>query len=1631
MLDPRDLTKKTVLDQLAEAIRGTLNGPQAELAVSFSKQFYGVSAAAELADIGIGRLCATVLSYWKKIRNFNSVDPRVEVFNPNFEQHGWHSNHTIVQVHNLDMPFLVDSVRMELTRQELAIHSINNCVIAVERDLDGTLIKLSESGAEGQSESVIHLEIDRFSDPQRLDSIRESLQGVLADIYAAVTDYPLMKSRLSSLKAELAEDIQRYVEDATQIERLEEADRLLDWLADRNFVFLGYQEQAVEWSGDKCTRRTNFKNCLGALRQDKEPECTPVTSGVSIDPSVSTDPNISIAPCIEEPVVFGKDMERSRVHRSSYRDMVVLRRFDDQDRVIGEYRFLGLFTSAVYRSSPSLIPVARKKLEAVLIGSGFEFGGHSYKQVLHILNEIPRDELLLASVDELQATVMGIFNLQERRKPSLFLRQAPDKHYYSCLYYVPRDLYNSALRERVQTILVESLGALDVEVSAQLSESVLFRIHFVLYVAADSDQFIDLAAIEARVMEVSRSWEGDLQANLVDTFGEEKGSKLANLFRGAFPSAYKEHFPSGSGVCDIQHIQELTEQDNLSMRFYQSIDPLEEELRFKLYSFKEHVVLSDVIPILENLGMRVLGEHPYRIQRRDGHCFWVSDFSVSCNYQGEVELQKVKPVLQQAFTQIWIGHAENDPFNQLVIGAGLGWREVALLRAYARYIKQLRFGFSQPFIAGTLVRNLPITRLLATLFRARLEPVTSSDGGRQAVAERIERSIQDSLDNVENLDDDRILRRFLVLIKATLRTNYYQRDTEGSLKGYFSFKLDPHAIPDIPLPRPRFEVFVYSPRVEGVHLRSGRVARGGLRWSDRMEDYRTEVLGLVKAQQVKNSVIVPVGAKGCFIVKQPPQGGSREALQAEGVECYQTYIRGLLDLTDNLKTGEVVPPADVVRHDDDDTYMVVAADKGTATFSDIANEISEKYGFWLGDAFASGGSEGYDHKKMGITAKGAWESVKRHFREKGINTQVQEFSVVGIGDMGGDVFGNGMLLSEKIRLVAAFNHQHIFVDPEPNVAATFAERKRLFKLPRSSWSDYDSSLISDGGGVFSRAAKWIDISPQIRSFFDIESERLTPNELISALLKAPVDMLWNGGIGTYVKAVDETHADVGDKANDSLRVNGEDLRCKVLGEGGNLGFTQRGRIEFAQRGGAANTDFIDNAGGVDCSDHEVNIKILLNELIQQGDLTLKQRNQLLREMTDEISQLVLKNNYRQALALNIAESTAGESVDDYIRLINRLEREGKLDPALEFLPSEKTLLLRKEEGIGLTRPELSVLISYTKIELKQALVKSWITEDADFSIEMRSAFPTRLIEAFPEAVDNHRLRAEITATQIANDLVNRMGITYVDNIRSATGADYSQIAAAYLIMREVYGIDRHWEAIAALDGVVKSEVQVRMMRDLIALIKRGSHWLLRHRRYDLSLSSCKASYSQALQEVTASRESLARTIPEDRWQECYQHYCQHKVPESLGAYCAAAESQYWLLDIIEVSRQLNQTVEDVASVYFQLGESLNLTWLDKEIRALQTSSHWQALAAISYRNELDQQLRNLTSSVFNMNEVGDVDDLDKRLDKGAPLLQFECWSEKKRSLLNRWHQTLTEIQGSKVIDCAVFSVALSVLLELA
>ncbi|RDE24839.1 NAD-glutamate dehydrogenase [Motiliproteus coralliicola] len=1586
----------SLLSPLTELFSQRLNAAMAARVNEFAPLYYQTATHDELSERSLENLYGATLSCWELLQEFNPDQPQIRLYNPDLEKHGWRAQHTVIEIIQPDMPFLVDSVRMAMNRRGLAIHTIHNAILHCRREA-GRLQEFGSSAEEGfQAESVIYLEVDRTSDETEHKEILADLQQVLAHVRIAVDDYQAMQDKAA--------------ETAQQLGQQDPAiGQFLEWLLDDRFTFLGYDEVEIA-DGQVCSVDDSE---LGIFRLERSPVCVKLEALPEAEREFLLEPST---------LMFAKDNRFSLVHRPAYIDRIVIKRFDDAGNVVGKCRFHGLYTSTVYSEPMSGIPVVRDKAKTVLTQTGFDRRSHNGKQLLQIMNDLPRDELILSSEAQLLEIAMGIFSLNERRKARLLMRQDRSNQFMTFLYFVPRDVFSTELRLQVQDLLIKACGASTVDFTTTFSESVLARVQFVLRTDPANPPQFDLAQLEQEVVNVSRDWNDELHAALIENCGEEQGNRLLSNYRYGFTSAYREHFVPASAVYDIQRVEALSESNPITMSFYRVLEQ-SQQLRFKLFNSDESLVLSDVIPVLENLGMRVVGEHPYEIRRQDGQRFWMHDFTLIHQGSEPVVLEQVQEVFQQAFATIWSGRAENDEFNQLVIGANLNWREVAMLRAYARYCQQIRFGFSQPYIAATLSNHIQVTRLLVALFRARFEPQRQESDKVEALAERIENSVLDALDRVANLNEDKILRRFLELIKATLRTSFFQTDEQGELKDYFAFKLSPRDISDIPLPRPMFEVFVYSARVEGVHLRGGKVARGGLRWSDRLEDYRTEVLGLVKAQQVKNSVIVPVGAKGGFVAKQLPQDGGREAWLAEGIASYQIFISALLDITDNLVAGEVVPPVDVVRHDEDDPYFVVAADKGTATFSDIANEIAESRGFWLGDAFASGGSQGYDHKGMGITARGAWESVKLHFRELGLDTQSEPFSVIAIGDMAGDVFGNGMLLSEHIQMCAAFNHMHIFIDPEPDCAASFGERKRMFELPRSTWEDYDQKLISKGGGVFSRAAKWIQISPQMKQRFAITEDRLSPNDLISALLKAPVDLIWNGGIGTYVKASFESHSDVGDKANDSLRVNGNQLRCKVLGEGGNLGFTQQGRMEFCALGGKSNTDFIDNAGGVDCSDHEVNIKILLNEVVANGDLTVKQRNNLLREMTDEVADLVLKNNYQQALAISVAHSHARKALDEYTRLINRLEADGKLDRELEFIPADEVLQERKGSGQGLTRPELSVLISYVKAELKEALADSWITEDDYLSKEVMSAFPQRLIGDYAEQIDSHRLRPEIIATQLANGMVNSIGITFAERISQMGGSDLADVAAAYVIARDVFGIEQLWSDIEALDNQVPATLQQQMMADLIRMVRRATYWFLRNRRSAASVREVVERFQPAVEELSSQFGTLLEGEPLQRWQHKHDELVEAGIPAELAAKVAAADSLYSLLSVIQSAEQTGQALTLVAQIHFGLGDRLQLNWFDHQVQELDTSNHWESVARDSFREDLTSHQQAIAVRVLNGN--------DTDLDDSAGESLVSQWLDSNHRLLQRWQQLLDEIRSSTQQDFAVFIVAIRELLELA
>ncbi|WP_129974088.1 MULTISPECIES: NAD-glutamate dehydrogenase [unclassified Pseudomonas] len=1568
----------------------------------FAEQFFGIISLDELTQRRLSDLAGCTLSAWRLLERFDHAQPQVRVYNPDYERHGWQSTHTAVEVLHHDLPFLVDSVRTELNRRGYSIHTLQTTVLSVRRGSKGELLEILPKGTTGEGvlhESLMYLEIDRCANAAELNVLSKELEQVLGEVRVAVSDFEPMKAKVQEILTKL--DNSAFAVDADEKTEIKS---FLEWLVGNHFTFLGYEEFTVVDQADGGHIEYDQNSFLGLTKL--------LRTGLTNEDRHIEDYAVKY---LREPTLlsFAKAAHPSRVHRPAYPDYVSIREIDADGKVIKEHRFMGLYTSSVYGESVRVIPFIRRKVEEIERRSGFQAKAHLGKELAQVLEVLPRDDLFQTPVDELFSTVMSIVQIQERNKIRVFLRKDPYGRFCYCLAYVPRDIYSTEVRQKIQQVLMERLKASDCEFWTFFSESVLARVQLILRVDPKNRIDIDPLQLENEVIQACRSWQDDYAALTVETFGEANGTNVLADFPKGFPAGYRERFAAHSAVVDMQHLLNLSEKKPLAMSFYQPLASGPRELHCKLYHADTPLALSDVLPILENLGLRVLGEFPYRLRHTNGREFWIHDFAFTAAEGLELDIQQLNDTLQDAFVHIVRGDAENDAFNRLVLTAGLPWRDVALLRAYARYLKQIRLGFDLGYIASTLNNHTDIARELTRLFKTRFylaRKLGSEDLDDKQ--QRLEQAILTALDDVQVLNEDRILRRYLDLIKATLRTNFYQTDANGQNKSYFSFKFNPHLIPELPKPVPKFEIFVYSPRVEGVHLRFGNVARGGLRWSDREEDFRTEVLGLVKAQQVKNSVIVPVGAKGGFLPRRLPLGGSRDEIAAEGIACYRIFISGLLDITDNLKDGKLVPPANVVRHDDDDPYLVVAADKGTATFSDIANGIAIDYGFWLGDAFASGGSAGYDHKKMGITAKGAWVGVQRHFRERGINVQEDSITVVGVGDMAGDVFGNGLLMSDKLQLVAAFNHMHIFIDPNPDPATSFAERQRMFDLPRSAWSDYDASIMSEGGGIFSRSAKSIAISPQMKERFDIQADKLTPTELLNALLKAPVDLLWNGGIGTYVKASTESHADVGDKANDALRVNGNELRCKVVGEGGNLGMTQLGRVEFGLNGGGSNTDFIDNAGGVDCSDHEVNIKILLNEVVQAGDMTDKQRNQLLASMTDEVGGLVLGNNYKQTQALSLAARRAYARIAEYKRLMSDLEGRGKLDRAIEFLPTEEQLAERVAEGHGLTRPELSVLISYSKIDLKEQLLGSLVPDDDYLTRDMETAFPPTLVSKFSEAMRRHRLKREIVSTQIANDLVNHMGITFVQRLKESTGMTPANVAGAYVIVRDIFHLPHWFRQIEALDYQVSADVQLELMDELMRLGRRATRWFLRARRNEQNAARDVAHFGPHLKELGLKLDELLSGEIRENWQERYQAYVAAGVPELLARMVAGTTHLYTLLPIIEAADVTGQDPAEVAKAYFAVGSALDITWYISQISALPVENNWQALAREAFRDDVDWQQRAITIAVLQAG--GGDSDVETRL---------ALWMKQNDAMIERWRAMLVEIRAASGTDYAMYAVA--------
>ncbi|MFC5495507.1 NAD-glutamate dehydrogenase [Nocardioides caricicola] len=1605
---------------LSEAVevarsRSATGGPPPDRVAAMLRAYYRHLAAEDVGDRSAVDVYAAFASHYELAANRPQGTARVRVLTPSPGEHGWSaSGHSVVEVVVDDMPFLVDSLTMELSRQMRDVHLVIHPLFDVTRDITGAVQEVrpvAHDGGPGADldledgrESWMHVEIDRIPDGEDTAEIEAAVQRVLRDVREAVEDWDKMHGQVSDIVHELQTDAPATVD----AEEARQAAALLQWLADDHFTFLGYREYHLERDGDDEYLRGVPGTGLGILRPDQDLSST---SGRL--------PAAAAAKAREQTVlVLTKANSRSTIHRPAYLDYVGVKKFED-GQVVGERRFLGLYSSAAYTESLTRIPLLRERAEAVLKEAGFPPQSHDGKALMDTLETYPRDELFHTPVDELAPMAMSAMHARERRRLRLFTRRDTYGRYVSVLVYLPRDRYNTAVRERFSQILLESLGGDSVEFTVRLTESTTARVHFVVHPPKGSAiHDVDTVDLERRLAEASRSWRDDLSAALLSEFGEVAGTRMARRYLNAFPEAFKEDFSPRIAALDLGRLEEVPLDEDgagILVSLYQDLDSGRGDARLKVYRIGPPLSLSELLPMLSSLGVEVVDERPYEL---DGLERPTIIYEFGLRYHRAALPDDSRELVEAAIRAIWDGRNEIDGFNALVLGAGLTWRQATVLRAYAKYMRQGNSPFALDYIEGALLQNVDITRLLALLFEIRFDPRADHDR-----APDIEQRILRALDDVASLDHDRILRSYLAHIRATLRTNYFRPAPDGGVRSYISFKMEPSGIPDLPQPRPRYEIFVYSPRVEGVHLRYGAVARGGLRWSDRRDDFRTEVLGLVKAQMVKNTVIVPVGAKGGFFPKQLPDPSvDRDAWLAEGVASYKTFISGLLDITDNLVDGETVPPPDVVRHDGDDSYLVVAADKGTATFSDIANSVSQDYGFWLGDAFASGGSVGYDHKAMGITARGAWVSVQRHFRERGIDCQTEDFTCVGIGDMSGDVFGNGMLCSEHIKLVAAFDHRDIFLDPDPDPAVSFAERKRMFALARSSWQDYDRALISEGGGVYSRALKKITLNDAVRASLGIDAsvESMTPAELMKAILVAPVDLLWNGGIGTYVKASGESHADAGDKANDAIRVDGRDVRAKAIGEGGNLGCTQLGRIEYAREGaggvgGRMNTDFIDNSAGVDTSDHEVNLKILLDRVVKAGEMTLEQRNTLLAEMTDEVAELVLADNYDQNIALANAGAHAASMLHVHEEWIRRLERDGVLDRELEGLPTRQEVRRRLDQGEGLSNPELSVLMSWTKIVLADELLDSDLPDDPYLDLDLRAYFPTAVREGFEPQVHDHPLRREIIVTQVVNDLVNGAGITFWPRLAGETGASAAELTRANFVAREIFGSLGLRQELKALDNKLDAAVQTRMRLEMRTLVERASRWLVNNRRPPMDSQATVDQFAGPVQQVMAQLPDLMTGRELGGYRERLDRLVADGVDEDLASRVAVLPTAYMLLGVIETAAREGLDPAGVARVHFTLGERLGLPGLVQRILALPRADRWQTMARAALRDDLHAVHAQLTAQVLATTSA----------EEPAPA-RIAAWEAADDVVVPRAAATLEEICADDQADLARLSVALRV-----
>jgi len=1506
------------------------------------------------------------------------------------------NNYSILEIVNDDMPFLVDSIAAKIDKFGIEVKNIIHPIYSSSREKSGLLQEIS-SEKNPKLESFIQFHISKIS-VENGEVLKEAISKLLETIKVVVEDWKEMVVSVEALQNKIT--IKRKSSEIAEIQNF------ISWIAGGSFILLGFKEFDFIKSKNEYNLKPVDSSALGVFRAKYD----------EFRPNVANASSQEISEVVKNPYIVEivKSRYKSQIHRSANAERIRVQKFSADGEVIGEYRIIGLFTSSAYSQSPAQIPLINEKIAKVIKASEFVKGSHNYKDLISVIETYPRDELFQISEEDLLRISTGIVAICGRNQVRFFARKDKYNRFVSCFIFVPRERSTTELREKICNYLAQSYEGVVVDTFVQITESNLTRLHCII--RTENIVSLDESKLESDIAEMTKLWSDSLKEEILAKFNVEKSADLFAKYKDSFSVSYKNRFDARRAAIDISRIEDALTKQLVLFNLYNSSTTKKDIIELKIYSPQRELILSDVMPILESFGFSVIHEHTYVVDISENSKVWIHYFRLNLSKFGHEFSEELKKNFEEAISLIWLDVLSAGSLNRLLVSADLNWKQIYMMRAYAKYIYQAGFRHDQEYVANILVKHSDITKLLVELFEVKFnyEPKIKLEERNKKIAE-ISDKIKLSLNKVTDASHDLAIRKFFGLIEATLRTNYCQTTKDGHFKGYLSFKFDCKKVPDLPLPLPHAEIFVYSNQVEGVHLRGGRVARGGLRWSDRHEDFRTEVLGLMKAQMTKNAVIVPVGSKGGFVVKKDVSKITREEYLKEGIECYKTFLRGMLDLTDNVINGKIVHPQNVVMHDGVDPYLVVAADKGTATFSDIANSISAEYNFWLGDAFASGGSVGYDHKKMGITAKGAWISVMRHFREMGKDTQTQDFSCVGIGDLSGDVFGNGMLLSPHIKLVAAFNHLHIFLDPNPDAAKSFVERNRMFNLPRSSWTDYDKSLVSKGGGIFERSAKSIKLSAEVKQVLGIAADELTPNELLISILKAPVDLLWNGGIGTYVKSADESHQDVGDRANDAIRINGADLRAKVVGEGGNLGFTQKGRIEYALAGGRINTDALDNSAGVDCSDHEVNIKIALTQALRAEKITLAERNKILESMTEEVSELVLSDNRLQTQVISIVQSQGAGALGSQAQFLDTLEKSGLLNRKIEFLPSAKEIAKKQMDHVGLTRPELCVMLAYSKMDIYNKILASKLIDDEYFTEELFAYFPKLMQKKFADEIKNHQLRREIIATQITNFVVNRVGISFVNQMVQESGFDVVAVVKSLIITCDSFGLRKVWEDVENVDKTVASHIQMQMFLSAHKLLERSMSWLL-HNKASGDLTTIVTRFKKIVSELSKILTQVLAEASRDSYERKVERYVLNNVEASLARKIAAMDPIASAFDITEISAKSKFDIKAIAKIYYAVGTRFSLKWLRSKLTELSADGYWQKLSSKTIIEDL---------YLFQMKIAQEIVDSNCKKDDICDIESMQSWIEKSKLLVERYDNFILDLKAHPNPDMSMFVVALN------